>query len=249
MMQPFNQSALDVRDPDSASARSATSGQQRKTSQGTAGGRRASLAGAKPMTIVPSTSDAMSDTSKDGNERAGSRSVRQRLTSMVQRGADLASTFTSPLAQIYQPLVVDDDIVDGDQDDQLAQPSISYGPASRRRLSSMHRFPSIAPDDTSNLRKAGFLRGQGGQVLDDSIVQESPRSREDLMDEDVGSSRAGLTSPVPDPVSSVLEGEKTPGISPSTNIILERMSNLEESQKRLEDLILQLSQELKSLKK
>ena len=30
------------------------------------------------------------------------------------------------------------------------------------------------------------------------------------------------------------------------NIIMERMSNLEESQKRLEDLILQLSEDLKS---
>lgn len=168
---------------------------------------------------------------------------------MVQRGADLASTFTSPLAQIYQPLVVDDDIVDGDQDNQTAQPSISYGPVTRRRLSSMHRFPSIAPDDHPNLRKTSFQRGQGG-MLDDSIVQESPRSREDLFDEDVGSSRAGptLTSPVPDPASTVLDGDTTPGISPSTGLILERMSNLEENQKRLETLILQLSQELKSLK-
>ena len=166
---------------------------------------------------------------------------------MVQRGADLASNFTSPLAQIYQPLVVDDDIVEHPQDSDT-QPIISYGPAMRRRLSSMPRFPTNAPDD--NQRKMNVLRSPpGGQLLDDNMVQESPRSTENLLDEnDPNASKGGLVSPAPGPASAIVNADKPPTPDSQMNIIMERMSNLEESQKRLEDLILQLSEDLKSRK-
>lgn len=232
-----------MQDQDSGSTKTSTSAPQRKISQSTTG-RHLSLSGSKPMNIVPSTSSAQFDTSRDGHEQPGSRTVRQRLTSMVQRGADLASNLTSPLAQIYQPLVVDDDIMENNQDPD-AQPSISYGPAMRRRLSSMHKFPPLSPAD--NERKMNFPRTQGGQVLDDSLVQESPRSREDLMETNGQASR-GLTSPLPGPVSSIVEGEKPASLDLSVNLIMERMTNLEESQKRLEELIMQLSKDLKSHK-
>ncbi|KAJ7116020.1 hypothetical protein C8R44DRAFT_220116 [Mycena epipterygia] len=88
---------------------------------------------------------------------------RNRVISLMHRGAEVAQTFTSPLAQIFQPLVVDDGGIPEDavsQQDQnrsqaqhnlapvhppgMAPPSgVSYGPAYRRRLSSMHvRDPS-----------------------------------------------------------------------------------------------------------
>ncbi|KAJ6518806.1 receptor-activated Ca2+-permeable cation channel [Mycena sanguinolenta] len=76
---------------------------------------------------------------------------RTRVTSLMHRGAEAAHTFTSPLAQIFQPLVVDDggipqDNVPHGQHHPPASPTVpahpptgvSYGPAYRRRLSSMH---------------------------------------------------------------------------------------------------------------
>lgn len=67
----------------------------------------------------------------------------------MHRGADMAHTFTSPLAQIFQPLVVDDGGIPEDSVPQHNAPTapspsgpapagVSYGPAYRRRLSSMH---------------------------------------------------------------------------------------------------------------
>ncbi|KAJ7890538.1 receptor-activated Ca2+-permeable cation channel [Mycena olivaceomarginata] len=74
---------------------------------------------------------------------------RNRATSLMHRGADMAHAFTSPLAQIFQPLVVDDGGIPEDSVPQhnahtVPSPSgpapagVSYGPAYRRRLSSMH---------------------------------------------------------------------------------------------------------------
>ncbi|KAJ7155368.1 receptor-activated Ca2+-permeable cation channel [Mycena crocata] len=75
---------------------------------------------------------------------------RNRATSIMNRGAEIAHTFTSPLAQIFQPLVVDDGGIP--EDAPVPNPTsihpapgvvpppsgVSYGPAYRRRLSSMH---------------------------------------------------------------------------------------------------------------
>ncbi|KAF8216497.1 hypothetical protein K438DRAFT_2007356 [Mycena galopus ATCC 62051] len=92
---------------------------------------------------------------------------RNRVTSLMHRGAEVAHTFTSPLAQIFQPLVVDDGGIPQDnaahgQHHPSSSPvgpappptGVSYGPAYRRRLSSMHQsegartlFPGGGGDD------------------------------------------------------------------------------------------------------
>ncbi len=71
--------------------------------------------------------------------------VRGRLSSMVHKGAEIASTFTSPLAQLYQPLVVDDDLVDEQAHSTPPKNQGMNAPGLRRRLSSMHRFPPMPP--------------------------------------------------------------------------------------------------------
>ncbi|KAJ6591536.1 hypothetical protein DFH09DRAFT_1244623 [Mycena vulgaris] len=83
--------------------------------------------------------------------------ARNRVTSLMHRGAEVAQTFTSPLAQIFQPLVVDDGGIPEESDattqhDQnraqahhspapvhppVGPSGVSYGPAYRRRLSSV----------------------------------------------------------------------------------------------------------------
>lgn len=76
--------------------------------------------------------------------------ARARVNSVLARGLDLAQSVSSPLAQIFQPLIVDDDFISGDDQHSseaatsgpsgngMGAGQISYGPATRRRLSSMH---------------------------------------------------------------------------------------------------------------
>ncbi|KAL7280883.1 hypothetical protein ACG7TL_005827 [Trametes sanguinea] len=101
---------------------------------------------------------------------------RARVNSLVTRGLELAQSASSPLAQIFQPLVVDDD---GGPDDQTmfsdgaasaggmssgngaVTTGISYGPATRRRLSSMHVANAPPPRRvrTYSLATPGFGNG------------------------------------------------------------------------------------------
>lgn len=107
---------------------------------------------------------------------------RGRLNSLVGRGSDALQSFTSPLAQIFHPLVVDEEPEELPSEGESSSPSggthgISYGPVTRRRLTSMtkrigadtalpspirtggHRFPiTQAPLDT--LEEPGGLGHQ-----------------------------------------------------------------------------------------
>ncbi|KAI0334571.1 hypothetical protein GY45DRAFT_1318147 [Cubamyces sp. BRFM 1775] len=97
---------------------------------------------------------------------------RARLNSIVTRGLDAAqSAVASPLAQIFQPLIVDDDGGGSSLlglDEQGAQEGagggggiISYGPATRRRLSSMHVATNPPRRARTYSVAAGALSGQG----------------------------------------------------------------------------------------
>ncbi|KAI8996333.1 hypothetical protein BD414DRAFT_197116 [Trametes punicea] len=97
---------------------------------------------------------------------------RARLNSLMTRGFEIAQSAPSPLAQIFQPLVVDDDLSAGD--DMTASEGggvvisggngsgagmISYGPATRRRLSSMHAANPPRRGHTYSLTAPGASAG------------------------------------------------------------------------------------------
>lgn len=82
---------------------------------------------------------------------------RPRVNSIITRGLDMAQAAASPLAQIFQPLIVDDDLIPEEQGPESANNTpgpaghgngggppalVSYGPATRRRLMSLHAAPS-----------------------------------------------------------------------------------------------------------
>ncbi|KAJ7898434.1 receptor-activated Ca2+-permeable cation channel [Mycena leptocephala] len=94
--------------------------------------------------------------------------ARNRVTSLMHRGADAAQTFTSPLAQIFQPLVVDDGGIPEDSVPTVQHNStpVPYGPAYRRRLSSVHVQPGHAQG------QSGHSHGQFGHRRPSS---EGPR--------------------------------------------------------------------------
>lgn len=68
----------------------------------------------------------------------------------MSRTMEAAQSFTSPLAQIFQPLIVDDEPAALDIQPP-PQSMVSFGPASRRRLTSMHQH------------RRGNTDGGGGQ--------------------------------------------------------------------------------------
>lgn len=219
--------------------------------------RRVSSQSARPMRIAASNSSARSVGTQNQDGQDGTpppTGIRQRLASMVQRGTEAASSFTSPLAQIYQPLVVDDDIVEQETDPVSSMqpmqsapppPSISYGPSMRRRLSSMHRFPPMAPMDMG--RRVHSVRGQNndGHVLDTVPVEESPRSTEIVISDAEEQAKEEGSTP-PERASQVLAGEGMSGMVPQ---VADRLAKIEERQKRMEELLLQLSEDLRQKKR
>lgn len=187
----------------------------------------------------------------DSNEETQPHRFRQRLASVFQR-SDPTANFTSPLAQIYQPLVVDDDLVESGEAPTTLTPSPTHTKPSanflaqrRRRLSSMHRFPPLPPapvDTQKQTRRDGNLFGES--------MGESPMSLEGISNAEDSKEELGLGSPTqkqiatipsPKPVSRVVGQETSTG---SGSELSERLTTIEQNQKRLEELILNLTQTL-----
>lgn len=171
----------------------------------------------------PSSNGPESSPRKSNHRDPSPLSPGQRVNSVLNRGTDITQNFLSPLAQIFQPLAMNDDI----QEDAEPEPShlgipdgVSYGPASRRRHSAMQRSP--AADSATNVAYRYPSMGtqhenQGhlsiGPEVDPS--QREPETAEEVQEEE---SAAG----------GVMQWAK-------------RLKNLEQGQKRIEDLLIQLS--------
>jgi hypothetical protein len=166
--------------------------------------------------------------------------ARARLNSMLSRGAEAAHAITSPLAQVFQPLVVDDDPVTSDPSPgplaaAPATSGVSYGPATRRRLSSMKRTPTndafggqISPLKKSSTTGNGPRSGPPGNLP----LSDSPKSGLPAPDD-----AEPRQSPFPQTAGETEESEiNSGGIIAWTR----RLESMEERQKRIESLLMQL---------
>ncbi|KAJ7180666.1 hypothetical protein C8R46DRAFT_1070191 [Mycena filopes] len=158
---------------------------------------------------------------------------RTRVASLMNRGAEVAHTFTSPLAQLFQPLVVDDGGIPEDEvpnhSGAAAPPpaGVSYGPAYRRRLSSMHVRDQSGQGGpahmhmrrTSETPRMQFPAGPTGGG-DDNPFSASPDDRSLPTAEDVE------------------ENQDTPW--------MQRLEKMEERQERIEGLLEKIAQSLGS---
>lgn len=159
---------------------------------------------------------------------------RLRLNSVVNRGVD--ATAFSPLAQVFQPLVVDEDPFKATANNaanasgSLFPLGISYGPASRRRLTSiqsMHRgaHEPLQTQLQLNTGKKFPLIGRG-----------SPKDREGPFKRDISLER------MPETVTEVKEQEGASGTNnPGEVQWLERLTQIEQRQARIEDLLSQIA--------
>lgn len=189
--------------------------------------------------------------------RARVNSVMNRVGHLLEGGAQ---SFTSPLAQIFQPLMVDEDTIhmtvpEDEPFDPSAQGStppshgqghnistgmstgmVSYGPASRRRLSSiqsqhrrgtsagegsfLHPFPTGASQQHSlhQSHTQGNLRRTGPAT--EGVLSESPTS-------------AG-SGPMRPTAEKVREEEEDVGGTPQFSA---RLAKMERRQERIEGLL------------
>lgn len=150
-------------------------------------------------------------------------SPRQRLHSAVNRGVEMAHTFTSPLAQIFQPLIVDEEMPeDAEPSSSLQIPGgISYGPATRRKLSQMQRSP--AADSAISLAHRFPTMGNHKGTDEDVHFSSSPE--------------VDVTHKEPETAEEVQEEEFATG---AVTQWAKRLETLEQGQKRIEDLLDQL---------
>lgn len=180
---------------------------------------------------------------------------RARLNSIATRGVDLAQAIVSPLAQVFQPLVVDDDR-DGDAD-ALSQDGgggggalVSYGPASRRRLTSMARRPTaMAHGDFFGAAagQAGISRRSPGQAVMTSpgsrmgmtgqALSSSPETRETTRtpekERDARSGQGQGSSRLHEPLETAAEEQAEGAPSPTDR----RLEEIERRQQRIEELL------------
>ncbi|KAG1860718.1 hypothetical protein DFJ58DRAFT_778640 [Suillus subalutaceus] len=158
--------------------------------------------------------------SHQASQSSGASALRRRVNSQISR-ADITQSI-SPLVQVFQPLIADD--VDDDPKEgtphSAPAPLVSYGPASRR-LASMQSM--MRPDPIP-------------------IVQRRPplpviNTRPEIFDGPGSLSASPQQSTQPETAE---EAEESSFEDRSMVRWLERMKRMEERQKRIEDLLLEL---------
>ncbi|CCM01811.1 uncharacterized protein FIBRA_03879 [Fibroporia radiculosa] len=160
---------------------------------------------------------------------------RNRLNSIVTRGLDFTQNISSPLAQVFQPLVVDDDATD-EQSVDNGSGLVSYGPASRRRLTSMPRRPTgFAHNDvfsgpsqnqsTALRRFPTYSSGGKSNMLGSQMLSSSPDAKSSS-----------------EPLETAEEAEESGPVG-----LQERLDAIDEKQKRIEDLLLQISRQFDTI--
>jgi hypothetical protein len=113
-------SALDIQDQGVAPALG--------HSRGGPVGRPRESVGSNASLRVPSQSSRKRDSSPGPQ-------IRHRIVTSLNRTLDMAAQ-ASPLAQLYHPVIVDEAIPEDSQPHSGTRDAVSYGPVSRRRLSS-----------------------------------------------------------------------------------------------------------------
>jgi len=142
---------------------------------------------------------------------------------MLNRGAEVAHNFTSPLAQVFQPLIVDDEIPENAElsPSHLGIPNgVSYGPASRRRHSVMQRSPAA---DYATIQHHKFPSMGSHHGSQDGPSSSGPDAHRE-----------------PETAGEVQENESSAGGMAQW---AQRLQSLEDGQKRIEALLIQLSED------
>ncbi|KAJ7091388.1 receptor-activated Ca2+-permeable cation channel [Mycena belliarum] len=178
--------------------------------------------------------------------------ARTRVASLMHRGAEVAQTFASPLQQIFQPLIVDDGGIPQDSPEEQthaqahhnpvvnspvvpsAPSGVSYGPAYRRRLTSMHvrdRSVHVPQSQAQHVRRGS----------DTHRVLMFPTSG--VSEEDVFSSSPDDREVIPSSLPTAEEAEENKTINLSE--LMERMEKMESRQERIQELLERIAEDVR----
>ncbi|KAJ7577063.1 hypothetical protein C8J56DRAFT_870326 [Mycena floridula] len=172
---------------------------------------------------------------------------RARLNSQMARGLTVegaAQNFTSPLAQIYQPLVIDADESDPFQSPPANSPpsnAVTYGLVHRRRMSSMHirgvtdGHPYQHSNGSSSQQQLPLNQGAGRKfpAFESLPLSASP-----------GAGSPPKSGPSSGLTAGQVKAEEEHG--DDTSMTMERLRAIEERQVRIEEMLMKLVQGMES---
>ncbi|KAG6844774.1 hypothetical protein H0H87_003892 [Tephrocybe sp. NHM501043] len=171
-----------------------------------------------------------------------------RLTSIMHRGGEAAQSFTSPLAQVFQPLIVDNTIPEEPGDKTESSPAspgatgpipfpsaVSYGSASRRRLSSVY-VTQGHPQSSPPL----FQQVQAKKVAMFPKSSSPPRSSA------FSRSPERIAPASPSTATEALEESKADEVGRLGGVAVERrLEEMEKRQERIEELLKQIARDVR----
>ncbi|KAF5387405.1 hypothetical protein D9757_005757 [Collybiopsis confluens] len=237
-MAPRDKFALSSNRPPASPTKGRTSTtSNRRPSSSSHSQRRISNSSTGKLSQVHFAADASSSSSETEPGSQPHPFPRTRLNSIMNRGQEAVHSFTSPLAQLYQPLVVDDDLPvnEPSRDEQHLQVppannqhSINHGAITRRRLSSFAgaRSGNVGPSQRPQRSPPNFASMQEVMSGNDGVISESPRSG---------------SGDVPT-VGQVQEQEGDVG---GTAQWAKRFESLEKRQEKIEQLLEQIAKDIK----
>ena len=166
---------------------------------------------------------------------------RPRINSLVNP----ANSSASPLALLFQPLVVDEDVIGEDNEDNPNPPKgsnlLSYGPASRRRLVSLgpkRRGRTLAETSPATSTLNRWQHSETRQ-LSRSLTRSDDGDRSYRSPDPIQFNPS--TSSVPETAGQVIEDEERDGGEPGLS---RRLEVIEERQKRIEEMLMKLIESL-----
>ena len=109
------------------------------------------------------------------------RQVRHRITTALNRPVE-AMAQASPLAQLFQPVIVDEAIPEDTHPFARTRDVVSYGPASRRRLSSATTLHKIIP--TTRERENEIVSSPEQGLGEQSGLLWEPETAEETQEEE-----------------------------------------------------------------
>ena len=165
---------------------------------------------------------------------------RPRINSLVGPAASSAS----PLALLFQPIVVEEDVIAEDDEEDIPssvrpQNILSYGPASRRRLVSIgpRRRGRTAADTSpaiSAMSRSQDMRHVSYSPTKSDIGDQFSTSPDQIRVDP-------STSSVQETAGQILEEEEREG---GESGLTRRLEIIEERQKRIEEMLVRLTQHL-----
>ncbi|KAG5339463.1 hypothetical protein C0989_004149 [Termitomyces sp. Mn162] len=174
---------------------------------------------------------------------------RLRSNSLMPRGLEGAQNFVSPLAQVFSPLVVVDRPIpeESDQADEDKTPSssspmppptaVSYGPASRRRISmvSLRGQRPASPPHRQQVKLRKFSTFPKSSSPPRMPLLHSPEAIEEPDPESPAS---------PEVVTEALVERR--GEHPDSIVLERRLDEMEKRQERIEELLKQIARDIKN---